>query len=562
MGGSCDKLLFGGSLKIMERRIGEKMKFEPKMQKYQHKFVTVDSHTMGEPTRIVMEGFPELPGDTMMEKKKFLEQHYDHYRKALMLEPRGHRDMFGALLTRPVHAEADLGVIFMDSGGYLNMCGHGSIGTATVAVETGLVPVTEPYTEVVLDAPSGIIRTRVKVEKGRAVEVSIRNVPAFLYKENVPVEMSGYGTIMVDISFGGSFFALVDAEKLGLEITMDNIEEITDLGMKLMKKINDTVEIRHPYLDITTVDLVEFYCSPTNPSADKKNVVIFGESQADRSPCGTGTSAKLATLYARGEIRLGQEFVYESITGSMFRGIATEEVALNEEIQAIIPQITGSAYVTGYNTWLLDEDDPLEMGFLFGKKKEAPPVSDQVKVVRAAWKLFRTKGYDETTVDDIVEKSGVSMESFRSMYEKKEDLVDTLPDLFDAKYAELLLELNPHLSQYEKLLFFNKELFRMIENDVPKKLLAHEYSASMTGNDGKNHLTRKDRLYFQLIQKIMETGQNSGEFSTNFTAREMADAYVLLERGMLYDWCVRDEDYSLTDYSSRMLPGYLKQFLK
>ena len=178
MGGSCDKLLFGGSLKIMERRIGEKMKFEPKMQEYQHKFVTVDSHTMGEPTRIVMEGFPELPGDTMMEKKKFLEKHYDHYRKALMLEPRGHRDMFGALLTRPVHAEADLGVIFMDSGGYLNMCGHGSIGTATVAVETGLVPVTEPYTEVVLDAPSGIIRTRVKVEKGRAVEVSILNVPS------------------------------------------------------------------------------------------------------------------------------------------------------------------------------------------------------------------------------------------------------------------------------------------------------------------------------------------------------------------------------------------------
>lgn len=539
------------------------MKFEPKMQEYQHKFVTVDSHTMGEPTRIVVEGFPELPGDTMMEKKKFLEQHYDHYRRALMLEPRGHRDMFGALLTRPVHAEADLGVIFMDSGGYLNMCGHGSIGTATVAVETGLVPVTEPYTDVVLDAPSGVIRTRVRVENGKAVEVSIRNVPAFLYKENIPVELPGYGTIVADIAFGGSFFALVDAEKIGLEISMDQIEEITDLGMKLRKKINDTVEVRHPYLDITTVDLVEFYCSPTNPEADKKNVVIFGESQADRSPCGTGTSAKLATLYARKEIKLGQPFVYESITGSMFRGVATAEVALNEEIQAVIPEITGSAYVTGYNTWLLDADDPLEMGFLFGKKKEALPVSDQVKVVRAAWKLFRTRGYDATTVEDIARKAGVSMDRFHAMYEKKEDLVDTLPDLFDAKYEELLLELNPHLSQYEKLLFFNRELFRMIETDVPKKLLALEYSASMTGEGQKNHLANKERLYFQLIQKTMETGQKNGEFNTNFTAGEMADAYVLLERGMLYDWCVRgEEEYSLTDYSSRMLPGYLKQFLK
>ncbi|MDO5345645.1 MAG: helix-turn-helix domain-containing protein [Lachnospiraceae bacterium] len=189
-----------------------------------------------------------------------------------------------------------------------------------------------------------------------------------------------------------------------------------------------------------------------------------------------------------------------------------------------------------------------------------------MKVVRAAWKLFRTTGYDETTVEDIVRKAGVSMETFLSMYEKKEDLVDALPDLFDAKYAELLLELNPRLSQYEKLLFFNKELFRMIENEVPKKLLAQEYSASMTGSmtgsEGKNHLTSKERLYFQLIQRTMETGQSSGEFSTNFTAREMADAYVLFERGMLYDWCVREEDYSLTDYSSRMLPGYMKQFLK
>lgn len=573
--GSYDKLLSGRGLKKAtaytakvsrrgrkaEAEKGKRMKFEPKIQNYQHKFVTVDSHTMGEPTRIVLDGFPELPGETMMDKKKFLEENYDHYRRALMLEPRGHRDMFGALVTQPVHEEADLGVIFMDSGGYLNMCGHGSIGTATVAVETGLVPVTEPFTEVVLDAPSGIIRTKVKVENGKAVEVSILNVPAFLYKENIPMELPGYDTIMVDIAFGGSFFALVDAEKIGLEIITDQIDEITDLGMKLLKKINASVEVRHPYLDITTVDLVEFYCSPTNPAADKKNVVIFGGAQADRSPCGTGTSAKLATLYARGELELGQTFVYESITGSMFRGVATQEITLNEKIRAIIPQITGSAYVTGYNTWLLDEDDPLEFGFQFGRKKEEEPLSDRVKVVRAAWKLFRTKGYEETTVEDIVEKAGVSPEVFAEMFGRKEDLVDTLADLFDAKYADLLLEVNPHSSHYEKLIFFNRELFRMIENEVPKKLLALEYSAPMTGGPGKNQLMNKDRLYFQLVEKTMESGQRSGEFNKNLTAHEMADMYALLERGMLYEWCVRDDAFSLTEYTAKMFPVYMKQFL-
>ena len=166
---------------------------------YEHSFRTIDSHTMGEATRNIYDGFPELPGQTMMEKKEYLISHYAHYRKALMLEPRGHRDMFGALLTPPVHEEADYGVIFMDSGGCLNMCGHGSIGTASMLVETGMVDVSEPYTDVVLDAPSGLIRTRVKVQNGKAEQVSILNVPAFLYKENQSIDIQGYGTITVEL---------------------------------------------------------------------------------------------------------------------------------------------------------------------------------------------------------------------------------------------------------------------------------------------------------------------------------------------------------------------------
>ncbi|MGM9607026.1 MAG: proline racemase family protein [Oscillospiraceae bacterium] len=330
-------------------------------------FRVVDSHTMGEPTRIIYDGFPPLEGATMMERKEYLERNFDHYRKALMLEPRGHRDMFGALLTEPVSPEADLGVIFMDSGGYLNMCGHGSIGSATVAVETGMVPVTEPYTDVVLEAPVGIVRARVKVEHGKAVEVSIWNVPAFLYRENLELELDGYGTVLFDISFGGSFFALVDSEKIGLEIRQENLERLTDFGMRLREKINRIVYVRHPELNIHTVDLVEIYGPPTDPRADRKNVVIFGDAQTDRSPCGTGTSAKLAALYAKGELALGQEFVYESITGSLFRGTLTGETRVGD-FKAVIPRITGSAYITGYNEWVLDEDDPLRYGFLLGSR--------------------------------------------------------------------------------------------------------------------------------------------------------------------------------------------------
>lgn len=343
------------------------MSFNPTLNKerFEAAFTVVDSHTVGEFTRIVLSGFPELEGDTMMDRKNFLVNHCDDYRTALMLEPRGHHDMFGAIITEPISPEADLGVIFMDTGGYLNMCGHGTIGTATVAVETGLVPVTEPYTEVVLEAPAGIIRTKVKVENGKAVEVTLTNVPAFLYKDNLTVEVDGV-TIPYCISFGGSFFALVDASKLGYNIGPSAVPALQKLGMKMLEKINKEVQVQHPTLDITTVDLVEFYGPTPNPeNADMRNVVIFGEAQADRSPCGTGTSAKLATLYAWDEIKVGEEFRYESFTGSVFRGVIKEETTI-ADYKAVIPQITGSAYITGLGTYVIDPTDPLKYGFSIG----------------------------------------------------------------------------------------------------------------------------------------------------------------------------------------------------
>ena len=536
------------------------MDLKPKQKQTYKAFDTIDSHTMGEPTRFILNGFPELIGDSMMERKKYLEEYYDHYRTALMHEPRGHKDMFGAVLTEPISEEADLGVIFMDSGGYLNMCGHGSIGLSTVAVETGLVEVKEPFTEVVLEAPAGLIRAKVKVENGRAIESSILNVPAFLYKRDVEIEISGYGKISLDISFGGSFFALIDAEKIGLQIHTENIEQITELGMKIIKKLNDSIPIKHPYLDITSVDLAEFYTSPTNPLANKKNVVIFGDSQVDRSPCGTGTSAKLALLYANKELGIGEEFIYESITGSMFKGVITKEIEI-AGYTAVIPQITGSAYITGFNRWIIDENDPLGNGFLFGKSKEVRKQSERTQIIKSAWELFEQNGFQETDISAICDLAGVTSEAFHRYFKEKDDLIDTLSDLFDETYEELMVEMNPRLSHYEQLLYLNKELFSMIEKNVPLELIRYSYSKQME-NQGNKSLMNHERLYYRLLDQIIQEGQQKDEITSECSYQEISKAYSQLERGMIYDWCVNNASYGLAEYSRKMLPVYLKQFLK
>lgn len=339
------------------------MVFAPRLQQYEYCVKTIDSHTMGEPTRIIYEGFPTLQGSTMMEKKRDVMIRWDFLRCALMLEPRGHRDMFGALLTEPIDPRADFGVIFMESGGYLNMCGHGSMGVCAMAVETGLVAVQEPYTDITLETPSGLVSGCVRVENGRAMEVSILNVPAFLYKEDVHLSLPSGREIVCDIAFGGSFFALVDADGLELPITPQGAEALSTLGMEILSTLNATVEIHHPELDITTVDLVEFYSHKASEGAHMRNCVVFGDAQVDRSPCGTGTSAKLATLCHKGKLGLHEKFVYESITGSRFTGEAVGKTKVGE-YDAILPQITGCAYITGLNQWVLREDDPLKQGFL------------------------------------------------------------------------------------------------------------------------------------------------------------------------------------------------------
>ncbi len=534
------------------------MNVKPCLSHYARQIKTIESHTMGEPTRIIYEGFPELEGETMMDKKRCLMEHYDYLREALMLEPRGHRDMFGALLTEPVHREADFGVIFMDSGSYLNMCGHGSIGVASMIVETGMVEVSEPYTEVALDTPSGVIRAKVHVIDGKAVEVQILNVPSFLYQQDITVTIAGWGAITFDISFGGSFFALVDAERIGLDLNVNNVETITELGMELLEKINHTIPVKHPYLDITSVDLVEFYSHTENAGADMKNCVVFGRSQVDRSPCGTGTSAKLAALYSKGELKLGEEFVYESITGTMFRGTLTKELTING-YRAVIPRITGSAYLTGSSTWIIDDNDPLRFGFLLGKRQQETPESNRSKLIRAAWELFQRKGYDETSIEDVTARAGLSLDDFYAEFSQKDDLEDTLGDLFDQKYQELILSMNGRITHYEKLLLLNQELFTMIEEQVPFSLVSHIY---MGGPERCQKLLDEHRLYYKLIPEIIADGQKHGEFKTEDTPENLARLYASLERGLIYDWCVQGGKYSLRQRGQKLLPIYLREMLK
>lgn len=322
----------------------------------------VDTHTMGEPTRIIINGLPSLLGNTMMEKKEYLEKELDHVRTMAMHEPRGHQGMFGAIITKATQEEADIGVVYMDGGGYLNMCGHGTMGLATYLIEENHVEVIEPFTYITLDTPAGIVKVRVKVENGKALEVSFTNVASFLYKKNLLINMDNIGEVPVDISFGGSFFAIVKAEDLKTSVNLENIESIIELGLVLRDKINKELKVIHPYKpEINKVDLVEIYDKPTNPKANYKNVVVFGKNQFDRSPCGTGTSAKMAKLYSSNQLDINEEFVYESITGTLFTGKILGETKIGKYL-GIIPEVTGRAFITGIGFLISDDEDPFKHG--------------------------------------------------------------------------------------------------------------------------------------------------------------------------------------------------------
>jgi proline racemase len=312
----------------------------------------VDSHTEGMPTRVVTGGVDPIPGATMLDRKLRFETEMDDLRLLLMREPRGHGAMSGAILQPPTRSDADWGVLFIEVSGCLPMCGHGTIGVATVLVETGMVRAQEPETIVRLDTPGGLVEARVAVSGGRATAVTLRNVPSFLYERERRL-----GDVAVDIAFGGNFYAFVPVD----DLDPANAREYIDRGAEIMAAVNEDPPV-HPLDErISGCRHVVFH-APGRDGADARNATSIHPGWLDRSPCGTGTSARMAQLHARGELAIGQDFVNESLIGTRFTGRLVAETTVGD-LPAVVPEITGRAWVTGSGEYLLHADDPFPVGF-------------------------------------------------------------------------------------------------------------------------------------------------------------------------------------------------------
>ena len=326
-------------------------------------FQTIDTHTVGEPTRTVVGGIPVIPGKTMVEKMTHLKENCDWIRKVLTHEPRGNDVMAGVILTTPCEPEADIGVIHFEGGCYQPMCGHNTIGVSTTLIEAGLVEVKEPYTHIVLDTPAGIVRVKVKVEDGVAKEVSLVNIPSFVLERDFTVDVPGFGNLTMDISYGGNMYALMASKQIGLDVSPQNARKLIDAYRIIIEAINAKKIFAHPEKPfITGVHHIEFFSEPTVPGAQAKNAVVFPPGAIDRSPCGTGSAAKLALLYAKGLLKKDEEFRHESIIGSIFKCKVIEETKV-ASLPAVVTEITGSAYITGMHTFLIDPEDPFPEGF-------------------------------------------------------------------------------------------------------------------------------------------------------------------------------------------------------
>lgn len=323
----------------------------------------VDSHTEGMPTRVIVGGVGVLPGETMEQRRQWFLQHRDHVRTFLMTEPRGHSAMSGAILQPPTRPDADWGVLYIEVSGCLPMCGHGTIGVATVLVETGMVTVTEPVTTIRLDTPAGLVVADVQVRDGHADAVTIRNVPSFVHILDASVEVPGYGEVAYDLAFGGNFYALVSTESLGIPFERARKDELLRAGLAIMAAVEADAEPVHP-LDAGIRGVHHVYlAAPGSTARHSRHAMAIFPGWFDRSPCGTGTSARMAQLHARGELPLHTDFVNESFIGTTFVGRLVEQTEV-AGIPAVVPTITGRAWVTGTAQYMRDPSDPFPRGFL------------------------------------------------------------------------------------------------------------------------------------------------------------------------------------------------------
>lgn len=333
--------------------------------KFSQRLSVIDSHNAGEPMRLVTGGVPFLKGKSMAEKQDEFRKKHDYLRKTVMHEPRGHSDMFGGLLCEPVDDQADLGVIFFDAGNYYHMCGHGAMAVARVAVDTGLKEKKEPVTEVVLDTSAGIVCLKVMVEDGEVQSVRMLSNPAFHYKEDIEINLTEFGKIELDVAFGGNFFALVDVNQFNLKISQEQVNFFLKQGMRIINEVNRKVLIKHPVADhINEVTDIMFY--ELLDENVGKNVVVLGKGQFDRSPCGTGTTSRLAMMYSKGEIAEKEKFVHRSIIDSEFTAWVEKELKIGE-FDGVQIAIESTPWITGFSDLVVSEDDRYKHGFLINQ---------------------------------------------------------------------------------------------------------------------------------------------------------------------------------------------------
>jgi len=326
--------------------------------------VAIDSHTGGEPFRVVIEGLADIRGTTMLERRRFAEAHFDDLRRTLMWEPRGHADMYGAFVGPPVSPSSDFSVLFIHNDGFSTMCGHGIIALTKVVLDTGVLPTKAPETVIRIDTPAGQIESTAQIAAGVVQSVSFRNVPSFVAALDQSVDVPGLGAVRYDLAFGGAFYAYVGAEDLELSIDPSSTPQLIEAGRAIKQAIIVSRPIEHPIEPgLGFLYGVIFVGPAQDPAHHSRNVCIFADGEVDRSPTGTGVSGRLAIHHARGEVPIAETITVESILGSTFTGrvVGTTEVS---GIPAVIPEVSGTAHITGRSELWLDPDDELGKGFL------------------------------------------------------------------------------------------------------------------------------------------------------------------------------------------------------
>ena len=331
-----------------------------------HRIKTIDMHTGGEPLRVIVEGLPELKGNSVLEYRRYMKEHYDYLRRALMFEPRGHADMYGCVLLPPNDPSADFGILFLHNEGYSTMCGHAVIAITKLAVEMGWVEKKTPETKIEIDAPCGRITSYAKIKEGVVESVYFHCVPSFVVALDQHVEVPGLGTVRYDLAYGGAFYAYVDADTLGIDLGSDHYRTHIEQGMAIKRAVmNSSALVKHPFEeDLSFLYGTIFISKKARNGGDDRNVCIFAEGEVDRSPTGSGVSGRMAIHHKRGEIGVGTDtMTIESILGTKFIGSIVDIVDYGP-YEAVIPQVEGTAFIVGQNEWVIDPEDPLKHGFI------------------------------------------------------------------------------------------------------------------------------------------------------------------------------------------------------